>query len=37
MKKKSGPPAETIRRVAEYQEIKKQNVYIIAFFDEFEV
>ena len=37
VKKKSGPPAETIRRMAEYQEIKKQTVYLIAFFDEFEV
>ena len=34
---KSGPPVQTLRRMAEYQKAKKQAVYIVAFFDEFEV
>lgn len=37
VKKKTGPPVATLRRMAEYQEAKKQTVYIVAFFDEFEV
>ena len=35
--KHSGPPVETLRRMADYQKAKKQNVYVVAFFDEFEV
>ena len=37
VKKKTGPPVVTLRRMAEYQEAKKQTVYFVAFFDEFEV
>ena len=35
--KHSGPPVETLRRMADFQKAKKQNVYVVAFFDEFEV
>ncbi len=35
--KHSGPPVQTLRRMAEFQKAKKQNVYVVAFFDEFEV